>query len=261
MRAAQPAGSTGRVFTDGTCVFRGGGGGGTLIERVRRHHWAVGRENFLTLFGVPEALGYGAAESADQVSLFRAPRPAGLLAVERAVGAVVVISCDSAGTPHASPVPGAVPRVRYARPLRAPEDLAARARALLAAPPGTALVAGAMNEQAGAVAAEDSPGVAALIEDRPELVRVRAEGRGGVVVLADTFAPGWSAAVDGAPAALLRADAHVRAVPVPPGAHQIVFAYRAPGLREGGVVSACAALLCAILLWRSRHSKASAAPR
>jgi hypothetical protein len=257
VRAAQPAGSTGRVFTDGSCVFRGAGAG-TLIERVRRHQWAVGKENFLTVFGVPEALGYGAAESRDQVSIFRALRPAGLLAAERAAGAAVVISCDGAGTPRASPVEGAIPRVRYARPLPAPEDLSARARALLAAPPGTALVAGAVNEQAGSAAPEDSPGAAALIEDRPELVRVRAEGRGGVVVLADAFAPGWSAAVDGAPALLLHADAHFRAVAVAPGAHELVFAYRAPGLREGGALSAGAVLLCAILLWRSRRSQASA---
>ena len=273
VRAAAPAGSTGRVFADGTCAFRGEGQG-SLLERVRQFQWRVGKENFLTIFAVPETLGYGAAESAVQVAQFRALRSGGLLAAERAFGASVEVGCDTGGTPHARAVPAAIQRLRYAQPIAASADPAARAAALLVAPPDVALVDQSVGAAPGLgsdgtahaspaaatppaevapaakVAPAARPGSAALIEERPELLRVRAEGPGGVVVLADAFAPGWTATVDGAPAQILRADAGFRAVALPSGVHEIAFAYRAPGLFAGAAISAAAALLCAALLLR-----------
>ncbi|HXN82028.1 MAG TPA: YfhO family protein [Myxococcales bacterium] len=279
VRAAVPQGSTGRAFADESCIFAGQGEG-PLLERVRRFQWTVGKENFLTLFGVPEVLGYGAAERASQIAQFAALRPFGVLAAARAFGAAVVVGCDGGAEPYARAIPFAIPRVRYARPATAPADPVGRAAALLAARPGTALLdpgpgsaltAGTPAASDGADAAapegasDGEPGTAAVIEDRAELVRVRAEGAGGVAVLADVFAPGWSATVDGAPAKVLRADAGFRAVALLPGAHEIAFSYRAPGLALGATLSAGTAVLCALLLLhgerrRRRLSPAGTAP-
>jgi hypothetical protein len=266
VRAATPRGSTGRAFADGSCVFDGQGEG-PLLQRVRRFQWKVGKENFLTLFGVPEVLGYGAAERPSQVAQFAALRPSGLLAAARAFGAAVVVGCDGGGEPHARAIPDAIPRVRYARSATAPADPAGRAAALLAARPGTALLDPGPERAlpAGPPAGTGEPGTAAVIEDRAEFVRVRAEGAGGVAVLADVFAPGWSATVDGAPAKVLRADAGFRAVALLPGAHEIAFSYRAPGLAAGAALSAGTAALCALLLLhgerrRRRLSRAGTAP-
>ena len=92
----------------------------------------------------------------------------------------------------------------------------------------------------------------------PERVELSCDSpHGGYVVLLDSYAPGWTATVDGRDAPILRADLLVRAVKIDPGPHAIVFAYRTPGLRAGAVVSAIAWLLlgAAALLVRRRRGK------
>jgi hypothetical protein len=73
---------------------------------------------------------------------------------------------------------------------------------------------------------------------RPELVTLRTDSpREGFVVLSDTFHPGWTAAVDGKPARILRAHEAMRAVEVPSGRHEVQFRYRPRSLRIGAIVS------------------------
>jgi hypothetical protein len=55
----------------------------------------------------------------------------------------------------------------------------------------------------------------------------------GWLLLADTYFPGWVAAVDGAPAPILHGDYAFRAVAVPAGEHTIVFDYQPGSLRLG----------------------------
>jgi hypothetical protein len=69
--------------------------------------------------------------------------------------------------------------------------------------------------------------------------------RDGVLVLADAYARGWHAAIDGRTAPLARADAAFRAVPVGPGAHTVRFTYRPQTFSVGVAVSA---LACAVWL-------------
>jgi hypothetical protein len=64
---------------------------------------------------------------------------------------------------------------------------------------------------------------------------------GGIAIVLDAWAPGWSVTVDGAPAPALVADALVRAVRVEPGRHRVVWTYRTPGLGLGAALSAVAA--------------------
>jgi uncharacterized membrane protein YfhO len=72
----------------------------------------------------------------------------------------------------------------------------------------------------------------------------------GVLVLADTWYPGWQATVDGEPAALLRANYLFRAVLLPAGQHRVLFEYRPATLGRGAGISLAAALvLLAVVVW------------
>lgn len=55
----------------------------------------------------------------------------------------------------------------------------------------------------------------------------------GFLLLADTYYPGWTAAVDAQPATVYRANVSVRGVPVPEGTHVVHFHYEMPGLALG----------------------------
>jgi hypothetical protein len=70
----------------------------------------------------------------------------------------------------------------------------------------------------------------------PEANEVRVETRSSdaaILVLSDTYYPGWEAEVDGAPALLLRANHTMRAVVVPAGTHAVRFLFRPGSVRFG----------------------------
>jgi hypothetical protein len=70
---------------------------------------------------------------------------------------------------------------------------------------------------------------------------VESDGEGYLVVRS-SFARGWRAEVDGAPAAVRRANGKHRAVPLPRGRHEVVLRYEPPGLTLGLVMTAVALL-------------------
>ena len=61
--------------------------------------------------------------------------------------------------------------------------------------------------------------------------------RSGVLVLADSYYPGWRVYVDGEERQILRANLFFRAVEVPPGNHQVEFRYEPLSFTIGLVVS------------------------
>jgi Bacterial membrane protein YfhO len=67
--------------------------------------------------------------------------------------------------------------------------------------------------------------------------------RGGLVVLNDAWAPGWTVRIDGHPAPIIRVNDVMRGVDVPVGDHRIAWHYKVPGLREGLVITGIAVLL------------------
>jgi membrane protein YfhO len=89
--------------------------------------------------------------------------------------------------------------------------------------------------------------------------------RPGLVYAADSLLPGWSARVDGRPAAILPANYAFRAVAVPAGRSEVELSYWPPGLTPGLVVTLASALaLAGVVAWpeaqkRLRASRASAA--
>lgn len=81
----------------------------------------------------------------------------------------------------------------------------------------------------------------------------------GLVVLSDTYFPGWEASVDGRPAPIVRANYFVRGVYLGSGEHQVVFRYAPRSYRVGAAVSGltCGALLLAVAWTETRRHRAT----
>jgi Bacterial membrane protein YfhO len=92
--------------------------------------------------------------------------------------------------------------------------------------------------------------------------------RPGLVYAADSLLPGWSARVNGRPAAILPANYAFRAVAVPAGRCEVELSYWPPGLTPGLAVTLASALaLAGVIAWpaarklRSLTSTANAVSR
>jgi hypothetical protein len=86
---------------------------------------------------------------------------------------------------------------------------------------------------------------ARVVSFAPERVVIRAEtDLPALLVVKEAWYPGWEARVDGARSACIPANAWMRAVPLPPGAHVVTLEYRSRFLWPGAGVSAvCVSLL------------------
>jgi hypothetical protein len=88
-----------------------------------------------------------------------------------------------------------------------------------------------------------------VLEDQPTRRRYRVTADGaGILVVAQTWYPGWSAQMDGQSAALYRANLAFQAVMVPPGEHDITLTYTIHHWRAGVGISALALVFVAGLL-------------
>jgi hypothetical protein len=84
--------------------------------------------------------------------------------------------------------------------------------------------------------------------------------RPGLAVFLEQHDVGWSAAVDGAPVPLLRANLLMRAVSLQPGTHTVVLSYTPPGLAAGALISSVALVIFTVICltvallrrWRTR---------
>jgi uncharacterized membrane protein YfhO len=83
----------------------------------------------------------------------------------------------------------------------------------------------------------------------------------GVLVLAEPWYPGWEATVDERPAACVPANAWMRAVPVPPGRHQVVLRFRSRRLVPGVALSVGALLVLGAWAGRDRRRSERREPR
>jgi hypothetical protein len=101
----------------------------------------------------------------------------------------------------------------------------------------------------GFAPADDAPergAPATIVVDGERIVEIEAIlARPGLVVLADTFYPGWSARVDGMPAPILATNHLFRGVPAPAGRHRIRFEYRPGSVLLGAAGSAIGWLVLA----------------
>ncbi len=65
----------------------------------------------------------------------------------------------------------------------------------------------------------------------------------GMVILSDTYYPGWQATVDGRPEPIREVDFCIRGVAVAAGAHELRFRYRPASVLAGGILTVTGVLL------------------
>jgi hypothetical protein len=76
----------------------------------------------------------------------------------------------------------------------------------------------------------------------------------GLLVLSDTWYPGWTATVDGTPAPIHEVNSALRGVAVPAGNHTIEMRYGPRSAIVGGTMTILGLLACAAVAWKSRQS-------
>jgi hypothetical protein len=155
-------------------------------------------------------------------------------------------------------VPAGDGRARVVRKARVLPDAAAVLRALRGedAPvdPRLEAIFAAEDVRGVSFPAETQASVANVFRDEPGRIEVRAEGP-GVLVVAETWDRGWSAATDGAAVPLLRVNHAQMGLLLGPGLHRAVLRYRVPGLAAGtAVASLTLAALLALLLRERRRA-------
>jgi uncharacterized membrane protein YfhO len=101
----------------------------------------------------------------------------------------------------------------------------------------------------------------------PEDVRIVVDAAApSIVVIRNSYDPGWSASVDGVDAPLLATDYLIQGVAVPAGHHEIQLVYRDPDVSRGLAASALVWLIllgsipAAMWLERRRQHPDVAAP-
>jgi len=104
-------------------------------------------------------------------------------------------------------------------------------------------------------------GTVTMLTDRPEHVVVQVDATApGFLYLADQYASGWHATVNGAAAEILPANRAFRVVEVPAGRSEVVFRYRPRSVYVGAVLSALSiGGLVALLVVNRRRRAADAA--
>jgi hypothetical protein len=90
----------------------------------------------------------------------------------------------------------------------------------------------------------------AIVRDEPTHVELTATlERPGLVILADTYYPGWALTIDGQPAPVLRVNRLMRGAAVKPGRHRIVYRYEPRSLWAGLSFSLIGLACCGLLVW------------
>jgi hypothetical protein len=95
-----------------------------------------------------------------------------------------------------------------------------------------------------------------IVEYTPERVVLHATARRrGLLVLTDTFFPGWDATVDGEDAPIHRVNYLHRGVVIPRGAHTVTFSYRPASWRVGWIVTCLTLVGILVWAWLSRRRR------
>jgi hypothetical protein len=101
-----------------------------------------------------------------------------------------------------------------------------------------------------------TPAVVTMLARRDDLWRFRVDANTPcLVVVNESFFPGWEAWVDGAPSSIIRTNAIVRGVAVGAGSHLVEFSYRPRSFRWGATISLATALLISLAALRAHSGR------
>jgi hypothetical protein len=106
------------------------------------------------------------------------------------------------------------------------------------------------------------------LRGRPKTVQIMSEGNNrlelqvsakenSLLVLSDTFFPGWKAFVDGKKTRIYRADYNFRAIPLTAGTHRVEFVYDPMSFRLGGGATLLGIFGCIGMGWAARRRVAT----
>ena len=110
-----------------------------------------------------------------------------------------------------------------------------------------------------AVIGDGGAGQAHIVHFAPERIEIAANTPApGLLVLAESYYPGWTATVDGNPAPCVPANGWMRAVPLPPGRTSVVLTFKSTRLAQGAVISTLALVLLALLAFAGPRFVAAA---
>jgi hypothetical protein len=89
---------------------------------------------------------------------------------------------------------------------------------------------------------------AQIVSYRPNQIEIESEtSRNRLLVLLDSYYPGWSAFVDAVPTPVIAANFVYRAIKLPQGHHRVTFRYEPKSFIYGVVISACTALIWGVV--------------
>ena len=85
--------------------------------------------------------------------------------------------------------------------------------------------------------------------DKPERIIVQVENaQPGILILSDTYAPGWHAAVDGQEVPILKTNGLFRGIALGAGKHTVSFEYKPLSVIAGAIISAVTVLILVLAL-------------
>ncbi|NMC63219.1 MAG: YfhO family protein [SAR324 cluster bacterium] len=164
---------------------------------------------------------------------------------------------------------GTLPRVRVLNNVRivesldevwtlvATEELNIRNEVLLHDQSLAPLVAAIEKESEGEQQVSDAR---ILIDRSTELVVEAVAKKRSLLLVADTYYPGWEATVDGELTPIFRANIAHRAVELKPGKHRVEFRFNSQAVKKGIQFSAAGILILIflsilVLAWKPNHAK------
>jgi hypothetical protein len=101
----------------------------------------------------------------------------------------------------------------------------------------------------------------AVVRYEPQRVELRARlDHPGLVILADTYYPGWRLTIDGRPSPIWRANRMMRGAAVPAGEHTLIYTYEPLSFRIGAFGSTVGLIVLLALPWASRQRSGDSAP-
>ena len=219
----------GRYYLDGVGIERAPGAGNLVLGDVILYDAVGGRANVSSNVGryLSDASRFREAAATPSIRLFEVPASGGRARV-----------------------------VAKARVLPADADVLAsmRGKGQPVDPLKEALLTDA--DARGAVLPTDGRASAAdVVRLEPGLIEARAEGP-GLLVVAESWDPGWTAALDGRRVRLLRANHAQMALTIGPGLHRAVLRYHIPGLSGGFGLGVLGALVLLGVWVRERRASA-----